>query len=128
VKVQRPGIRDTIHTDLEALGELASLADDHTEAGHRYSFTAVLSEFRAAMLVGSTIVRKRKNLNALASRSSTIERPRTAPDLGLLTTERVLTMEYVKAPTSRISHRSPREADRRGLLEGSSRRTCTRRW
>src|SRR6266850_7967431 len=36
VKVQRPGIREQIVADLEALGEVARFVDAHTELGKRY--------------------------------------------------------------------------------------------
>jgi ubiquinone biosynthesis protein len=118
VKVQRPGIRDTIRTDLEALAELAELADGHTESGRRYSFTSVLDEFRAAMLVELDYREEAKNLNALAD--SLLEFPNILVPRPIwdYSTERVLTMEYVEG--TNLSHLSPvatLEADRRGLLE-----------
>src|SRR5216683_3278033 len=42
VKVQRPAIREQILKDLEALAEIASFMDHHTEIGRRYGFTLML--------------------------------------------------------------------------------------
>ena len=66
VKVQRPGIRDTIRTDIEALQELAALADGHTDAGRRYSFTTLLEEFRDALLGELDYREEAKNLSQMA--------------------------------------------------------------
>ncbi|HET9442615.1 MAG TPA: AarF/UbiB family protein, partial [Acidimicrobiales bacterium] len=49
VKVQRPGIRDQVAADMEALAELAHFADAHVEAGRRYGFADLLEEFRRSL-------------------------------------------------------------------------------
>src|SRR4030088_2193667 len=46
VKVQRPGVRETIVADLEALEEVAEFIDAHTEVGKRYEFSNMLIELR----------------------------------------------------------------------------------
>ena len=50
VKVQRPGIREQIVTDLEALAEIAEFADKHTEAGRKYGYALIVEEFRKCLL------------------------------------------------------------------------------
>ncbi len=50
VKVQRPGIRERMTEDLEALGEIAALADTHTETGKKFGFAIMLEEFRRTMM------------------------------------------------------------------------------
>src|SRR5690606_34130938 len=95
VKVQRPHIRETIRTDIEALTEVAGLADQHTAAGRRYSFTTLLGEFRDALLAELDFQQEARNLEALADALVEFPRilvPRPIPDY---TTARVLTMEYV---------------------------------
>ncbi len=47
VKVQRPGIRERIATDMEALNELAQFADKHLKAGSRYGQRALRRSPRA---------------------------------------------------------------------------------
>ncbi len=117
VKVQRPGIRDTIRTDLEALEELAQLADSHTDAGRRYSFTTLLEEFRDALLAELNYREEASNLTALADSLKefpSILVPRPIPDY---CAERVLTMEYVHgANLASLSPVVRLEADRKGLL------------
>jgi ubiquinone biosynthesis protein len=118
VKVQRPGIRDTIRTDLEALSELATLADGHTEAGRRYSFTGVLDEFRSAMLVELDYREEARNLNALADSLAEYPHILVPRPIWDYSTERVLTMEYVQGTNlANLSPVATLEADRRGLLE-----------
>ena len=50
VKVQRPGIRDAMVEDLEALEEIADFLDEHTEVGKRYEFRQMLEQFRKSLL------------------------------------------------------------------------------
>jgi len=60
VKVQRPGIRDSIVQDLEILGDVAEFYDNHTEAGRKYEYGKMLDEFRRTILDGSDIRWKRQ--------------------------------------------------------------------
>jgi predicted unusual protein kinase regulating ubiquinone biosynthesis (AarF/ABC1/UbiB family) len=50
VKVQRPGIADGIHADLDALASLAGKADRWTDLGRRVRFADWVHEFRQALL------------------------------------------------------------------------------
>jgi ubiquinone biosynthesis protein len=50
VKIQRPGIREQVVTDLEALAQMAELADNHTEAGRKYAYSNIVTEFRKSLL------------------------------------------------------------------------------
>ncbi|HET7672016.1 MAG TPA: AarF/UbiB family protein, partial [Burkholderiales bacterium] len=50
LKVQRPGIREQVLDDLEALGEMASFIDEHTEFGRRFGIAGLFEEFRKSML------------------------------------------------------------------------------
>ncbi|HYJ79190.1 MAG TPA: AarF/UbiB family protein, partial [Longimicrobiaceae bacterium] len=50
VKVQRPGIREQIVQDLDALEEVAGFLDQHTRAGKQYEFGRMLQEFRKTLL------------------------------------------------------------------------------
>src|SRR5438105_9308403 len=50
VKVQRPGVRETIVEDLEALEEIAEFIDAHTETGKRYEFSNMLTDLRQSLL------------------------------------------------------------------------------
>src|SRR5258708_21156775 len=50
VKVQRPGVREIIVDDLEALEEVAEFIDAHTEIGKRYEFSNMLTKMRNSLL------------------------------------------------------------------------------
>src|SRR5205814_9355061 len=50
VKVQRPGIREALFEDLDALDEIAEFLDNHTAVGKRYEFCKMLDEFRKSLV------------------------------------------------------------------------------
>jgi ubiquinone biosynthesis protein len=118
VKVQRPGIREQIVEDLDAIEELAELADRHTEAGRRYEFGRTLGELRKTLLAELDYRREARNLETLAANLAEFHRivvPRPVDDY---TTARVLTMEYV--PGRKITALSPlalMEVDGRALAD-----------
>jgi predicted unusual protein kinase regulating ubiquinone biosynthesis (AarF/ABC1/UbiB family) len=96
VKVQRPGIREQIAADFEALAEIASFLDHHTEAGQRYEFRAVLGELHRTLLRELDYRKEASNLTTLGgnlARFDLIIVPRPVEDY---TTSRVLTMDYVR--------------------------------
>ena len=49
VKVQRPGVRELVHEDMAALGELAEFADAHTDVGRRFGLSELLQQFRRSL-------------------------------------------------------------------------------
>ncbi|HVE97549.1 MAG TPA: AarF/UbiB family protein [Mycobacteriales bacterium] len=95
VKVQRPGIRDGILDDLDALRELAEFADSHSRTARRYGFAGMLEEFRKSMLRELDYEQEARNLQTLGenlTRFSRIHVPQPVLDY---TTTRVLTMDFV---------------------------------
>ena len=95
VKVQRPGIREQVLTDLEAMAEIAGFLDRHTETGSRLGFHAMVEEFGRTLMQELDYRREAANLRAIGSNLERFERivvPRPVEDY---TTSRVLTMEYV---------------------------------
>ncbi|RYF72128.1 MAG: AarF/ABC1/UbiB kinase family protein, partial [Comamonadaceae bacterium] len=50
VKVQRPGIAEGIHADLDAIASLARRVDSHTDIGRRTRFADWVHEFRRSLL------------------------------------------------------------------------------
>ena len=95
VKVQRPGIRETVLEDLEVLGELADLVDAHSEVGRRFGLADLLAEFRRSLLDELDYRREADNLatlRRLLDGHDLITVPEAYPDLS---TGRVLTMEHV---------------------------------
>jgi ubiquinone biosynthesis protein len=95
VKVQRPNIREKVREDLEALGEVATFLDGHTELGKRQSFADMLEEFRKSLLRELDYRLEARNLTLLADHMDGLDLvlvPRPVDDY---VTSRVLTMEFV---------------------------------
>jgi len=95
VKVQRPGIRDAMLEDLDALDEIAEFLDKHTEAGKRYEFCQMLDQFRKSLLRELDYRQEGSNLTIIGKNLTGFEHivvPEPIPDY---VTSRVLTMQYV---------------------------------
>jgi predicted unusual protein kinase regulating ubiquinone biosynthesis (AarF/ABC1/UbiB family) len=96
VKVQRPGIRERVRDDLDALAELARFLDSHTEQGRRYGFADILHEFRTSLFRELDYRQEAANLTTLAGNLRDFERILIPEPISDYTTSRVLTMEYVR--------------------------------
>jgi len=105
VKIQRPGVRDQIVNDLDALEEVAGFIDAHTEVGKRYEFGNVLSELRRSPLRELDFQREASNLIRLGASLREFENLIVPVPIEDFTTSRVLTMEYI--PGRNISNLSP---------------------
>jgi predicted unusual protein kinase regulating ubiquinone biosynthesis (AarF/ABC1/UbiB family) len=95
VKVQRPGIRDQIVTDMDAIQEMARFADEHTDAGRRLGFEDMVAEFRASLLDELDYQREAANLVALGTNLADHPRihvPQPVPDY---CSSAVLTMDHL---------------------------------
>lgn len=95
VKVQRPGIRARIAEDLDALAELAELADRHSGLARRYQVEDVLAEFRKTLLAELDYRTEAQNLGTLRRNLAEFERIRVPEPVLDYVTSRVLTMQYV---------------------------------
>jgi ubiquinone biosynthesis protein len=96
VKVQRPGIRERILDDIDALGGIAAFIDEHTEAGRRYGTADMLEEFRRSLLRELDYSREAQNLAAFRENLREFDRIVVPAPILDYTTPRVLTMEFVK--------------------------------
>ncbi|HET9772438.1 MAG TPA: AarF/UbiB family protein, partial [Acidimicrobiia bacterium] len=95
VKVQRPGVVDQVVEDLEAIAEIAALADRHTETGKRFGFSPMVEEFRRSMLAELDYRREAANLRLLGSNLADFDRILVPQPVDDYCTSRVLTMEFV---------------------------------
>jgi len=95
VKVQRPGIRDRIASDMEALAELAQWLDDHTDVGRRFVFHELLEEFDHSLRDELDYKREAANLRRLAQIVEPYELLVVPLPVDDFTGGRVLTMDYV---------------------------------
>ena len=95
VKVQRPGIRDQIVEDLEALREIAEFLDRHSPLGERYELDKTVETFGASLLAELDYRREAQNLVLLRKNLERFDRIYVPLPVDDYSTERVLTMEYV---------------------------------
>ena len=105
VKVQRPGIRQQIAQDLDALDEIAQWMDKHTKTGRQYEFGRTLQEFRKTLVNELDYRREAANLSTLGKNLAEFERIVVPSPVDDYTTSRVLTMEFVRG--KKITSLSP---------------------
>jgi predicted unusual protein kinase regulating ubiquinone biosynthesis (AarF/ABC1/UbiB family) len=105
VKVQRPGIREQIATDMEALQEIAEFLDSHTETGRRFDFKAMLDEFRRSLLRELDYQKEADHLRIIGENLRDFDRIIIPEPVADYTTGRVLTMDYVRG--RKITELSP---------------------
>ena len=105
VKVQRPGVRETIVQDLEALEEVADFIDAHTEVGKRYEFGNMLTDLRRSLIRELDFQREANNLLKLGASLREFERIVVPEPVQDFTTSRVLTMDYI--PGKKVTEASP---------------------
>ena len=96
VKVQRPEAREIARDDMETLARLAGLADKHTDAGRRFGFEQLLSQFRRSL--AGELDYRREARNLLRFRDLTKQYDRIVVPEPILdhSSSRVLTMERIE--------------------------------
>ncbi|HEX8213025.1 MAG TPA: AarF/UbiB family protein [Longimicrobium sp.] len=105
VKVQRPGVRERITDDLDALEEVAAMAERRTEVGQRYGVLGLIQEFRRNILDELNYKSEAANLATLGRNLAQFDRIAIPSAIDELTRTRVLTMEYVRG--RKITELSP---------------------
>ena len=95
VKVQRPGIRDAMFEDLDALDEIAEFLDNHTAAGKRYEFCQMLDQFRKSLVRELDYRQEANNLTAIGEHLKDFRRIIVPEPIADYSSSRVLTMQYV---------------------------------
>lgn len=105
VKVQRPGVRQRITDDLDALEEVAAMAERRTEMGQRYGVLGLIQEFRRNILDELNYKSEAANLATLGRNLAEFDRIAIPSAIDDLTRTRVLTMEYVRG--RKITELSP---------------------
>ncbi|MBV8982400.1 MAG: AarF/ABC1/UbiB kinase family protein, partial [Acidimicrobiia bacterium] len=65
VKIQRPGIRQQVVDDMDALEELAELIDRRTDIGERFGLAAMVDQFRRSLMRELDYRREAQNLLTL---------------------------------------------------------------
>jgi len=95
VKVQRPGIREVVRDDMELLGSLAELADDHTEVGRRYGLGQLLTQFRRSLAGELDYQREAANLRRLRELTASYPHLVVPEPVDDYTSSKVLTMDHL---------------------------------
>jgi ubiquinone biosynthesis protein len=95
VKVQRPGIREVVRDDMELLGTLAELADDHTDVGRRYGLGQLLTQFRRSLAGELDYQREAANLRRLGELTASYPHLVVPEPVADYTSSRVLTMDHL---------------------------------
>jgi ubiquinone biosynthesis protein len=105
VKVQRPGTPAQVADDMDALGELARLVDDHTEIGRRTGFVELVEQFERTLTDELDYRREASNLRRLAEIVEPYDRLVVPLPVEAATTRRVLTMDHV--PGRKVTELTP---------------------
>jgi ubiquinone biosynthesis protein len=96
VKIQRPGVRQQVASDLEAMEKVAEVMATRTELGERFDLVAMVGEFRRSLTDELDYRQEARNLERLGENLRKFDRllvPRPIMDF---TTSRVLVMEWVE--------------------------------
>ena len=96
VKVQRPGARERVAKDLDAIQELASFVDAHTKTGDTLRFAAMVAEFRRTITAELDYRQEAANLRTLRELLAEHERIVVPAPVDDYTTTKVLTMDLVE--------------------------------
>ena len=95
VKIQRPGIREQVLDDLEALGEVAAFLEGHTEFGQRFGVKLLFEEFRKSMLRELDFRQEALHLVTIGNNLREIPEIIIPQPVMTYSSSRVLTMEFV---------------------------------
>jgi ubiquinone biosynthesis protein len=95
LKVQRPGIRDQVLSDLEAIGQVARFVDEHAELGRRYGIAQLFEEFRKSMLRELDFRQEALHLRTIGRNLREIPEICVPQPVQSYSSARLLTMEFV---------------------------------
>ncbi len=111
LKVQRPGIAQTLRDDLAILDKLAGAADRLTDMGRRYGFADWVQELHHSLANEVNFALEADNLRRFAANLRGYRHLYVPQPLDDFTTERVLTMDRVRGikvthipPVRRMEH------------------------
>ncbi len=96
VKVQRPGIEDTIDADLEILRDLAILAHERTRWGQVYDFPTIVDDFAYTLWAELDYMREGRNAERFRAYFADDPAVYVPKVFWAYTTRRVLTLERLR--------------------------------
>lgn len=122
VKVQRPGVREVIETDLEILIGVAGFVERHFEQSRSYSPVELADEFAITLRNELDYTREGRNGDILRENLKDIEYARIAGTIWEHTSSRVLTAERIRGvKISDLKEIKERGLDRRQIARNLSR-------
>jgi ubiquinone biosynthesis protein len=95
VKVQRPGIGHVIESDLSILFDLATLTERHIAEGMLYNPLAIVDEFATTIRREQDFIREGRSIDRFRKHFAEDDTVHVPCVYWELTTEHVLTMEYI---------------------------------
>lgn len=95
VKVQRPGVRESIAEDLEVFAEVAGFLDAHTELGRRYEFSKIVEQLRISLIHELDYRQEAENLKIMRKQLEEFRLIVIPAPIDHYTSGRVLTMEHI---------------------------------
>lgn len=95
VKVQRPGIRPVVDTDLEILEDLARMAESRLDWAKQYRIREVVEELARALRLELDYGNERRNAEKFAAQGSALPFIHIPAVYWEMSTGKVLTMEYI---------------------------------
>ena len=107
VKIQRPGVRERVVKDLDALDEVAVLMERFSPATRAMDAPGVLEEFRRTILCELDYREEARNMVALSHQLRDFDRIIVPLPIDDYTTDRVLTMDFIAG--TKITSVSPVE-------------------
>jgi ubiquinone biosynthesis protein len=118
VKVQRPGIDESVRVDLSVLEELGHVVETRTSWGHEYRVDDLVGEFSARLREELDYRIEARNARAIASTMPSDARIRVPYVYDELSTSRVLVMEWLDGASVReVDWGTTRIADRVKLAD-----------
>jgi predicted unusual protein kinase regulating ubiquinone biosynthesis (AarF/ABC1/UbiB family) len=95
VKVQRPNISEEIFEDLEAMEEIGTFLEEHTDFGKKYTLGMLIKEFKKSVIRELDYRNEAQNLKALAENLKYYQYITVPLPVEDYTTSKVITMDFV---------------------------------
>ena len=95
LKVQRPGLRERVIRDLEALGDMSRFLEQHTDFARRYGVDLMLEGFHKSMLRELDFRQEAMHLLTISANLRDVEEIIFPQPVIGYTTARVLAMEFI---------------------------------
>lgn len=95
IKIQRPHIRETVHTDLEILQNLASLAEQRLQWAARYQIKDIIEEFSKSLQAELNYTNEGRNAERIQKQFANDPKIRIPKIYWDYTTQTVLAMEFI---------------------------------